>query len=73
MGVERAVTRWYLLRQQILNEQAAFEARLEQLMLLAEAEPESVNQADLAALQESTEKARIRLRELGPSPQPKMG
>jgi hypothetical protein len=73
MGVERAVTRWYLLRQQILNEQAAFEARLEQLMLLAEAEPESVNQDDLAALQESMEKAHMRLRELGPSPQPKMG
>lgn len=73
MGVERAVTRWYLLRQGILNELAASEARLTQLAHLAETEPGTVNQDELVSLQESAEKARLRLRELGPSPQPKMG
>ncbi|GAC1617939.1 MAG: hypothetical protein NVS4B7_10280 [Ktedonobacteraceae bacterium] len=74
MGVERAVTRWYLQRQSILNEIAALEA-----MLLIPAPTQSEKQVsnentqqDLDIIHKLTS-AQARLRTLGPCPKPMMG
>lgn len=67
MGVERAVTRWYALRQTIQQEIDALQERL--------VSP----QAEEQSLQERTETerqialARARLLALGPCPKPMMG
>ena len=78
MGVERAVTRWYVRRQAILGEIALLEARLE---------PEAANEQPLEAEQVAEDgniepqidimlelaKAQEKLRLLGPCPKPMMG
>jgi hypothetical protein len=63
MGVERAVTRWHVQRQSLLAEIASLEAQLAQ----AQAD------GDLAQVKERLAHTREKLRNLGPSPQPKMG
>jgi hypothetical protein len=74
MGVERAVTRWYVQRQRLLTEIAGLEQALvdqEQ----REQPPEGTEQGEeqrqrlLARLEE----ARARLQHLGPCPKPMMG
>jgi hypothetical protein len=75
VGVERAVTRWYALRQSLGEEITRLEAKL--------AEPPDANQGtqdpssqetlDLQAMQEELAKAQEKLHLLGPCPQPMMG
>jgi hypothetical protein len=77
MGVERAVTRWYVRRQAILSEIALLEARLQ-----SEASAEEYIETDTVAENASDEqtdvvaelaKAQEKLRLLGPCPKPMMG
>jgi hypothetical protein len=77
MGVERAVTRWYVQRQVILEEVALLEA-----LLQAEHELEESGEANLVRADATNEhtatmsklaKAQERLRLLGPCPKPMMG
>jgi hypothetical protein len=77
MGVERAVTRWYVRRQTILSEIALLEARLR-----AEASTEEHFEVDAVAEDASNEhtdviaelaKAQEKLHLLGPCPKPMMG
>ncbi|MGB8346950.1 MAG: hypothetical protein WCD86_18830 [Ktedonobacteraceae bacterium] len=63
MGVERAVTRWYVQRQSLLAEIASLEAQLVQ------GQPSN----DIVQAKERLAQAQEKLRRLGPSPQPKMG
>ena len=73
MGVERAVTRWYVLRQALLEEIASLEAQL--------ASAEASNETDRDALSEQIgadrasqlARAREKLRTLGSCPKPMMG
>ena len=70
MGVERAVTRWFALRQNIADQISVLEAKLQQ--------QENVDQASSSAQERATmEKElaslRSRLRALGPCPKPMMG
>ncbi len=75
MGVERAVTRWYLQRQSILNEIAALEAML---AIPAPSQPrkqhptEDTPQPDTDIIQKLA-LAQEKLRALGPCPKPMMG
>lgn len=77
MGVERAVTRWYALRQSLWEEITRLEAKLAQpLDASQETRDVSANEnesVDLQSLQEELAKAQKRLRLLGPCPQPMMG
>jgi hypothetical protein len=72
MGVERAVTRWYVQRQVLLEEIASLEAQL------ASASSDATNGGALSA-QESADKelqltrAREKLHTLGSCPKPMMG
>jgi hypothetical protein len=75
MGVERAVTLWYVQRQCILNEIALLEAKVAQTSV---AEPGASNAVeeeapDIAAIEEQLAKAQEKLRSLGPCPKPMMG
>ena len=63
MGVERAVTRWHVMRQSLLAEIASLEAQI------AQGQPGD----DGAQAKERLAQAQEKLRRLGPSPQPKMG
>lgn len=73
MGVERAVTRWYLQRQLILDEIAALEAKL----TLSQAQEQTLNESDAtqAAVEylQQLAKAQEKLRVLGSCPRPMMG
>jgi hypothetical protein len=72
MGVERAVTRWYVQRQRLLMEIAALERSLSELT--AEAARSSAPPSSRIAQQRARlEAARERLRLLGPCPKPMMG
>jgi hypothetical protein len=67
MGVERAVTRWYVQRQRITDEIALLEAKLTQAQLEQQSADDVVNiEKRLAALQ-------AKLRTFGPCPKPMMG
>jgi hypothetical protein len=67
MGVERAVTRWYVQRQRITDEIALLEAKLAQAQFEQQSADDVVNiEKRLAALQ-------AKLRTFGPSPKPMMG
>ena len=75
MGVERAVTRWYLQRQSILNEIATLEAKLardRQTQEQKQGVGNSSEQAD-AEIRLHLAKAQEKLRTLGPCPKPMMG
>lgn len=78
MGVERAVTRWYVLRQPIVEEITALQTRLTQLEQQAsETQTESAQtpiEHDLLNTVELQLKvAQMRLKALGPCPKPMMG
>ncbi len=67
MGVERAVTRWYVQRQRITDEIALLEAKLTQAQLEQQSADGVVDiEKRLAALQ-------AKLRTVGPCPKPMMG
>ena len=75
MGVERAVTRWYVQRQSLLNEIAALEAMLAiAARLPTEQQPpaEEAHQQDADIVQKLA-LAQQKLRTLGPCPKPMMG
>ena len=75
MGVERAVTRWYIQRQTILDEIATLEAKLAQHTLTQEKKQEPANnntQIDDELTQQLAE-AQEKLHSLGPCPKPMMG
>ena len=75
MGVERAVTRWYLQRQSILNEIATLEAKLardRQTQEQKQGTGNSSGQVD-AEIRQQLANAQQKLRTLGPCPKPIMG
>jgi flagellar biosynthesis chaperone FliJ len=65
MGVERAVTRWYALRQNIADQINVLEAKLQQ-QASSGAQERVTMEKELASLH-------ARLRTLGPCPKPMMG
>jgi hypothetical protein len=69
VGVERAVTRWYALRQLIQQEIAALQARIEQL----QSGDESLATSELVEVKRQLAEAQARLLTLGPCPKPMMG
>jgi hypothetical protein len=77
VGVERAVTRWYALRQLLAEEIVRLEAKLAQPL---DANPEGqtaptheAEAVDLQSLQEELTRAQEKLRLLVSCPQPMMG
>jgi len=75
MGVERAVTRWYLQRQSILDEIATLEAKLAKDSQAQEKQQESGGgkQPVETDLKQQLAHAQEKLRTLGPCPKPMMG
>jgi len=74
MGVERAVTQWYLHRQMILQEIAALEAKLAaQQSLGQEQELSSSHEQMNEDVLQQLEDAQVKLRKLGHCPKPMMG
>ena len=76
MGVERAVTRWYLQRQSILDEIATLEAKLARDTQAQEKkhEPGGTREQPVETdLEQRLAHAREKLRTLGPCPKPMMG
>jgi len=73
LGVERAVTRWYLQRQLILDEIATLEAKL----TLSQAQEQTLNESNATQAAEEylqqLAKAQEKLRVLGSCPRPMMG
>jgi hypothetical protein len=67
VGVERAVTRWYVRRQEIQHDIDAQQARLEQL------QRENPSSPDRAEVERQLAEARLRLLNLGPCPKSMMG
>jgi len=72
MGVERAVTRWYALRQCLLEEIAALEAQLAQTQVQAQ-QHAGVQPVAGTEISRQLAVARTKLRELGPCPKVMMG
>jgi hypothetical protein len=75
MGVERAVTRWYLQRQSILNEIATLEGKLARDRQTQEQKQGAGNSSEQvdAEIRQQLAKAQEKLRTLGPCPKPMMG
>ncbi len=75
MGVERAVTRWYLQRQSILNEIATLEAELAKDTQAQEQKqgPDNNSEQVDAEIRQQLVSAQQKLRTLGPCPKPMMG
>ncbi len=75
MGVERAVTRWYLQRQCILDEITALQTALEQTSAPVAHEDglASVAGQKNANVEQQLIRAQEKLRILGPCPKPMMG
>jgi len=67
VGVERAVTRWYALYQNIQQEIATLQKRLDQPQAEDQPTQERAETEQLLAV------AQARLRALGPCPKPMMG
>jgi hypothetical protein len=70
MGVERAVTRWYALRQNIADQIDILEAKLQQQDSVEEA---SSNSAERVSKEKELASLQARLQALGPCPKPMMG
>jgi hypothetical protein len=68
MGVERAVTRWYLQRQYINDQIAILQAKL----IYPEGQGPA-NDVERADVEKQLEALRAQLRTLGPCPKPMMG
>jgi hypothetical protein len=69
MGVERAVTRWYVQRQVLIYEIASLEAKLAQM----QEEGQESSSEERIAVEEQLAVARSKLRESGSCPKPMMG
>lgn len=69
MGVERAVTRWYVQRQVLLNEIAELEAKLQPPGVDAQ----QTESEEMAALKRQIAEAMVKLRLMGSCPKPMMG
>ena len=69
MGVERAVTRWYVQRQALLYEIAELEAKLQSPGVDAQ----QTESEETAALKRQISEALDKLRLMGPCPKPMMG
>lgn len=67
MGVERAVTRWYVRRQEIQHDIEIQQARL------AQAQQEGHPAAERVELERRLREAHLRLHNLGPCPRSMMG
>jgi len=65
MGVERAVTRWYVRRQEIQQDIDVQQARLEQLR--------KEDSLERGVVERQLVEARLRLHNLGPCPKSMMG
>ncbi len=78
MGVERAVTRWYVQRQTLMNEIAALQAQIFQAQQQGKPGQDSagsvtvVDQVETDLMQQLA-LAQEKLRVLGPCPKPMMG
>lgn len=72
MGVERAVTRWYAIRQYLLDEIAALEMQLAQMQEQAQEHTDGPPVAGTEINRQLAE-ARTKLRALGPCPKVMMG
>jgi len=73
MGVERAVTRWYVKRQFILNEITLLEAKAAQILAAENGPNDAEEEANIVSIQEQLARAQEKLRTLGPCPKPAMG
>jgi hypothetical protein len=75
MGVERAVTRWYLQRQCILDEITALQTALEQTSSPVAHEDGLASAAEQknTPVEQQLIRAQKKLRILGPCPKPMMG
>jgi hypothetical protein len=69
MGVERAVTRWYVQRQILLNEIAELEAKL----LPSGVDAQQTESKEAAALKRQVAEGLEKLRLMGSCPKPMMG
>ncbi len=69
MGVERAVTRWYVLHQVLSNEIE----RLEASIALSSQQEDATVSNERVVLHKQLGEAQERLRLLGPCPRPMMG
>lgn len=69
MGIERAVTRWYLQHQAYQNEITALQTKLAEMRTGGQ-KPGSKEQTDI---EKQLVHAQTRLRTLGPCPKPMMG
>jgi hypothetical protein len=72
VGVERAVTRWYALRQSLWEEITRLEATIAE-PLDADRQVQDTSAPEIQGVQEELAKAQEKLRLLGPCPQPMMG
>lgn len=73
MGVERAVTRWYLQRQLVLGEIATLEARLTNSQAQGQTLNERNNTQAAGDILQQLANAQEKLRVLGSCPRPMMG
>ncbi len=76
MGVERAVTLWYVHRQFLLEEIALLEAQLSQSVALTPAavqDATATKQEEVTTLTLQLARTRAKLQTLGPCPRPLMG
>lgn len=69
MGVERAVTRWYLLRQSYKNEIELLETKLVEMQKMGQ----DAGAKERMDVEKQLANAQARLRMLGPCPKPMMG
>lgn len=69
MGVERAVTRWYVQRQLLLDEIALLTTKIASPSNAGDATPQAVENDILQKLAQAQEKLRV----LGACPRPMMG
>ena len=72
MGVERAVTLWYIQRQFLLDEIALLQAQLAQHAPAANIQDATAAEST-STIQQQLSKAQGTLRSLGPCPKPMMG
>jgi hypothetical protein len=70
VGVERAVTRWYVLHQMLSEEIERLEASI---ALPSDEQEDATASNERAAMQKQLGEAQVRLRLLGPCPRPMMG
>ncbi len=73
MGVERAVTRWYVQRQTLLEEIARLETQLASISTSEQQSEGQPMQEDATSVVQQLMQAQVKLRLLGSCPKPMMG